>query len=218
MHPVEACTEARGHPPPPAREQRVAAEEQPVVGCEQADRSFGVTWRVEHAQPDLPEPNLAALSQLDSWHRRRNLERRPDRLGIRQPVPVERMDGDRRARVLRDRRVVADVIPVAVGRHDELERPRSRRQLVRDPGETRRRGVDRDRLLRPRIGEDMDVRRDRADDARETVHAQRPPFRAEARRSRRPTRAAASRTNRAKVPSSSSGDRIEMRWRKRPLP
>ena len=66
--------------------------------------------------------------------------------------------------------VVADVIPVAVGRDDELERPVARGQLVRDPGERRRRGVDGDRLARARVREDVDVRGGGPDDAGDVLH------------------------------------------------
>ena len=80
------------------------------------------------------------------------------------------MDGDLRAGVGRHGGVVADVIPMAVGRDDQLERPVARRELVGDPGERRDRRVDRDRLAAPRVGEDVDVRSDRSDDPEEALH------------------------------------------------
>jgi len=63
-----------------------------------------------------------------------------------------------------DRRVVTDVIPVAVGRDDELERPTPVPEFVGDPGEARRRRIDRDRLVRARVGKDVNVGGDRSDD------------------------------------------------------
>ena len=86
---------------------------------------------------------------------------------------VERMDRDVRAGVLGDGGVVADVVPVAVRRHDELERPVARGQLVGDPGEARGRGVDGDRLARALVRQDVDVRRDGPDDAVEALHGDR---------------------------------------------
>ena len=99
-----------------------------------------------------------------------DLERRPHRLRVGQSLAVERMDRDLRAGVFGDRGVVADVIPVPVGRDDELERPVAGGQLIGDPGQRRRRGVDRDRFAGPRVRKDMDVRRDRPDDAVESLH------------------------------------------------
>jgi hypothetical protein len=49
-----------------------------------------------------------------------------------QSVTVERVDRDIGTRVLGDARVVADVVPVAVGRHDQLEGPVAR-PAVGDP-------------------------------------------------------------------------------------
>jgi hypothetical protein len=40
-----------------------------------------------------------------------------------EPIPVERMDGNRRARVVGDGGVVADMVPVPVRGDDELQRP-----------------------------------------------------------------------------------------------
>ena len=82
-----------------------------------------MTRRVQHAEPDLAEPDLAALGQLDRGYGRRDLERRPQWLWPLEHRPIQGMYGDRGARVLGDRRIVADVIPVAVGADDELERP-----------------------------------------------------------------------------------------------
>ena len=105
-----------------------------------------MTGRVEDLEPDLAEPDLAALGQLDRRHRRRDLEWRPQRLRVGQPLAIERVDRDVGAGVGGHRGVVADVIPVAMGRDDELERPAALGQLVRDPGERRDRRVDRDGL------------------------------------------------------------------------
>ena len=66
--------------------------------------------------------------------------------GFVEPVPVGRMDGDVGSGVGGDGGVVADVVPVAVGRHDQLERPASLGQLAGDPVERRDGRVDRDRL------------------------------------------------------------------------
>ncbi len=120
---------------------------------------------VEDIQPDRAEPDLAALGELDCRHRGRDLERRPHRLRVGEAVRVERMDGDPGAGVGGDRSVVADVIPMAVGRDDELERPLAGRELIGDPGQARDRGVDRDRLTCPGIGEDVHVRRHGSDRA-----------------------------------------------------
>ena len=158
------------HPAPAAGEQRVAAEQQPVVCGEETDRPLGVARRVEDAQPDLPEPDLAALGELDGGHGRRDLERRVQRLRVRQPVRVERVDRDRGAGVLGDRGVRARVVPVPVRAHDELEGPVPLRERIRDPGQARDRGVDRDRLARRRVAEDVDVRRERADDRVQALH------------------------------------------------
>ena len=133
-------------PAPSTCKQRVAAEEQAVVLGEEADRSLGMAGGVEDAQPDLAEPDDATLGELDRRDRRRDLERSEERLRPLQPLTIEGMDRDVRAGVRRDRRVVTDVVPVAVGRHDELEGPAALGQLALDPGQRRRRGVDRDRL------------------------------------------------------------------------
>ena len=101
-------------PTPAAGEQRVAAEQQALVLGEQADRALGVAGRVEDAQADLAEADDAALGQLDGRDRRRDVERRPQRLRVGQPLAVERVDGDVGAGVRGDRGVVADVVPVAV--------------------------------------------------------------------------------------------------------
>ena len=118
-------------PPPPPGEQRVAAVEESFVLREEADRALGVAWRVEHAQADVAEPDEAALRQLDGRDGRDDLERRPERPRIRQPLTIQGMDGDLGSGVLGGRRVIPDVIPVPVGRDDELERPVARSQLDR---------------------------------------------------------------------------------------
>ena len=110
---------------------------------------------------------MAALGQRDGRDRRRDVERRVERLRIGQALAVEGMDGDLRAGVFGDRGVVTDVVPVAVGRDDELEGPVARGQLVGDPGEGRDRGVDGDRLATAWVGQDVDVGRGRPDDPAE---------------------------------------------------
>ena len=137
----------------------------PVVLVEQADRALGVARRVQDLEADRAEPDLAALRQLHGGHGRRDLERRRERLRVQEPVRVQRMDGDLGAGVRLDRGVVADVVPVAVRADDQLERPAPLRERAADPVQARDRGVDRDRLAAPLVGEDMDVGRDRADDA-----------------------------------------------------
>src|SRR4051812_6621807 len=80
------------------------------------------------------------------------------------------MDRDVGPRVIGDGLVVADVVPVAVRRYDQLERPVTRGEFVSDPGEGRRGCVDGDRLARPFVREDVHVRRDRPDDTRDVLH------------------------------------------------
>ena len=92
-----------------------------------------------------------------------------------QPLAVEGVDGDLGAGVLGHGGVVADVVPVAVGRHDQLERPAPCGELGADPGQRRDRRVDRDRLPAALIGQDLDVRGNRADGPAEELHAGRPP-------------------------------------------
>ncbi len=77
----------------------------------------------------------------------------------------------RRPGVLGDGRVVADVVPVAVGRDDELERPGTGRQLLGDPGQRGRGDIDGDGLARAGVGQDVDVGPDRPDDPMQTFHA-----------------------------------------------
>ena len=119
---------------------------------------------------EVAEADDAAFGQVHGRHRRHDLERRPQRLRVGQPLAIEGVDGDVGAGVLRDRRVVADVVPVAVRGHDELEGPVAGGELVGDPGERRRRRVDGDGLARPRVGQDVDVRGDRSDDAMQALH------------------------------------------------
>jgi hypothetical protein len=125
--------------------------------------------RVEDTEPDRPEPNDPALGQFHGRHRWRDLERREERSRIGQPIPVERMDGYLGTGMRGDRRVVTDVIPVAVGRDDELERPAPVSEFVGDPGQARRCRIDRDRLVRARVGQDVNVRGDRSDDPGEAL-------------------------------------------------
>jgi hypothetical protein len=86
-------------------------------------------------------------------------------------VTIEGMNGDLGTGRGGERGVVADVIPVAMGRDDEFERPVARGQLIGDPGEGRRRGIDGDRLARPLVGQHVDIGRDRADDPMDPLHA-----------------------------------------------
>src|SRR5688572_17665069 len=74
------------------------------------------------------------------------------------------MHGDQRTGVLRDPRVVADMVPVAVRGDDQLERPPASLELAPYPLEGRDRRVDRDRLARSRVAQDVDVRRQDAGD------------------------------------------------------
>jgi hypothetical protein len=69
-----------------------------------------------------------------------------------------------------NRGVVADVIPVAVRRDDELQRPGAGGQLVGDPGERRRRRVDRDRLSGAWVRQDVNVGGNRPDDAAQALY------------------------------------------------
>jgi len=101
---------------------------------------------MEDVKPEVTEPDDPALGELDGRDRRRDLERGPKRLRLRQPLTVRRVDGDRRTGVLGDRRVVADVVPVAVRRDDQLQRPATGLELAADPGQRGNRGIDRDRL------------------------------------------------------------------------
>jgi hypothetical protein len=112
----------------------------------------------------------AALGELDGRHRWRDLERGKKRLWVLEPVAIERMDRDVRAGRGGNRGVIADVIPMAVRRDDELQRPVAGGQLVGDPGKRRRRRVDRDRLSRARVGQDVDVGGDRPDDAADALY------------------------------------------------
>jgi hypothetical protein len=102
--------------------------------------------RVEDSQADLAEPDQPAFGQFDGGHRRRDLERGGERRRVLQPVAIEPMHGDLGSGVGRNRGVVADVIPVPVRGHDQLQGPLAFGQRLRDPGEARRRRVDRDGL------------------------------------------------------------------------
>src|SRR5205814_6796573 len=66
-----------------AGKERVAAEEQALVGPEQADRALGVARGVEHLETEAAEANLATLRKVDGWNRRRDVERRPGRPRMR---------------------------------------------------------------------------------------------------------------------------------------
>jgi hypothetical protein len=129
-----------------------------------------VTRRVQDAEADLAETDLATLRQLYGGDRRRDLERSKERLWVLEAVAVEGMNGDLGARMPGYRRVVADVIPVAVGRDDELQGPVAGGKLIDDPRQRRGRGVDRDRFTRARIRQDVDVRRCGPDDPVEALY------------------------------------------------
>ena len=80
------------------------------------------------------------------------------------------MDPDPRAGVLLDRRVVTDVIPMAVRAHDQLQRPVPFRERSLDERQRRDRRVDRDRLARRRVTQHVDVGPDRPDDGMHELH------------------------------------------------
>jgi hypothetical protein len=125
---------------------------------------------MQDPEADLAETDLASLGQLDRGDRGWDLERRKERLWVLEPVAVERMNGDLGARMPGYRGVVADVIPVAVGRDDELQGPVAGGQLIDDPRQRRGRRVDRDRFARARIRQDVDVRRNGSDDPAEALY------------------------------------------------
>ena len=94
------------------------------------------------------------------------------------PAPAPRRGGAPRRgrRVPRPRlegRVLARVVPVAVRRDDEGQPPAARLELAGDPGQARDRRVDRDRLARARVRDQVDVRLQRPDDPRHQLHRQR---------------------------------------------
>ena len=122
---------------PAAREQRVAAEQQAVVAREQADRALGVARGVQDAQPDLAEPDLAALGQLHRRHRRDDLERGVQRLRRLEPVGVGGWTAISAPVCSADGGVVTHVVPVAVRVDDQLQGPVALRQGARDPVEAR---------------------------------------------------------------------------------
>jgi hypothetical protein len=96
---------------------------------------------------------------------------RPERLRMLEPLASSGWTAIGRRCGL-DRGVVAEVVPVTVGGHDQLQRPVAGGELLGDPRDRRDRGVDRDRLAGPLIGQDVDVRRDRPDDPRDPLHDQ----------------------------------------------
>jgi hypothetical protein len=120
---------------------------------------------VQDTQADLTEANLATLCELDRGHRWRDRERCEERLRVLQTITIEGMDRDIGARMYRHGGVVADVIPVAMRRDDELQGPVASGQLVGDPSQGRCRRVDRNRLARSWVGEDVDIGRNGPDDA-----------------------------------------------------
>jgi hypothetical protein len=107
-----------------------------------------MTRRVQDAQADLTEADLATLGELHRGHRWRDLERCEERLRVLQTITIEGMDRDIGARMCRHGSVVADVIPMAMRRDDELQGPVASDKLVGDPRQRRCRRVDRDRLAR----------------------------------------------------------------------
>jgi hypothetical protein len=129
-----------------------------------------MTRRVQDTQADLTEANLATLCELDRGHRWRDRERCEERLRVLQTITIEGMDRDIGAGMCRYGGVVADVVPVAMRRDDELQGPVASDKLVGDPGQGRCRRVDRDRLARSWVGEDVDVCGDRPDDATEALY------------------------------------------------
>ena len=136
-------------PQPPANSVS-PLKSRPSSARQQADRALGVPGRVEDLEAERAEPD----------RRRPRPARRPARTAgsrtARTAVAGRRAGRGRaggprwRAGVRRQRGVVADVVPVAVGRDDQLERPAALGQLGGDPGQRRDRGVDRDRLARRR--------------------------------------------------------------------
>ena len=110
-------------------EQGVAAEQEPLAARQQADRALRVAGRVQHVQGDAAEADLAAFGQVDGGNAGDQRERgRDGRTGMFQAVPVRDVDGQLGAGRLDHGRVVADVIPVPVRAHDQLERPAALRR------------------------------------------------------------------------------------------
>ena len=110
-----ATPPGRGRPRPAAagnRCRRWSSRPSSAARRHTSPRCGTSVWSTRSA--DLAEPDLAALGELDRRHRRRDLERRPQRLRVGEPVRVERVDGDRGAGVRRHLGVGADVVPVAV--------------------------------------------------------------------------------------------------------
>ena len=125
---------------------------------------------MEDDQADVAEADDGALREFDSRDGRWDLERCEQRLRVLEPMAIEGVDGDLGAGRGDHRGIVADVIPVAMRRDDELQCPVTGGQLVCDPGERRRGRVDGDRLSCAWIGEDVNVGRNRADDAAEALY------------------------------------------------
>lgn len=80
-------------------------------------------------------------------------------------MAIEQVRRNLRARQIGDRGVIADVIPVAVRRDDQLERPSALGEGRGQPIDAWRGRVDRDGLTRRLVAEDVEVGRDRPDDA-----------------------------------------------------
>src|SRR5664279_5461251 len=70
-------------------------------------------------------------------------------------------------------RVVAHVVPVAVGGNDELQLPAALLERTAQPGNRWYRRVDGDRFVSASVTEDIDIGRDRSDCPAEQLHARR---------------------------------------------
>ena len=156
-------------PQPPANSVS-PLNSRPSSAVEETDRSFGVAGRVEHGQADLPEPDLAALGQLDGRDGRHDLERRPAAAGW--SAARGRADGPRSRRRCarrppRCRRCGPSDRGVETISLSVQSRAASSSAIQ---ASARRRGIDGDRLARARIGQHVDVGRDRADDPVEALH------------------------------------------------
>ncbi len=156
--------------PQPAANNVSPLKSESLVGGVQRDGACGVAGRVEHVETQLPEPDHAALGKLDGRHGRRDVERGDAPVRMFEAHPVQGVNGDLGAGVGRQRGVVADMVPVAVGRDDEPQRPAARVQLAPDDVQRRDRRVDGDRLTAARVGQHVDVRGQRPDRPDEVVH------------------------------------------------
>ncbi len=105
--------------------------------AEQADGALGVTGRVQDDQVDLTEPDVRTLGEVQGGHAGRDGEGRGHGVRVLQPVAVRAVHGQRGARGDDGLRVVADVVPVAMGADDESQRPALIRELLRQPADAR---------------------------------------------------------------------------------